>query len=57
MIEWTGKILRDRPNFMPALGYRAASFGLRAAWTRAGKWLDRFSNWCGVPSKNYIRQY
>jgi TolB-like protein/class 3 adenylate cyclase len=28
VIEWTGTILRDRPNFMPALRYRAASFGL-----------------------------
>ena len=28
VIEWTGKILRDRPNYLPALRYRAASFGL-----------------------------
>jgi hypothetical protein len=28
VIEWTGKILRDRPNYMGALRYRAASFGL-----------------------------
>jgi adenylate cyclase len=28
VIEWTGKILRDRPNYMTALRYRAASFGL-----------------------------
>ena len=28
VIEWTEKILRDRSNFVPALRYRAASFGL-----------------------------
>ena len=28
VIEWTGKILRDKPNYMTALRYRAASFGL-----------------------------
>ncbi len=28
VIESTGKSLRDRPNFVPALRYRAASFGL-----------------------------
>ena len=28
VIECSGKTLRDRPNFMPALRYRAASFGL-----------------------------
>lgn len=28
VIEWTGKSLRDAPNFVPALRYRAASFGL-----------------------------
>jgi adenylate cyclase len=28
VIEWTGRILRDRPNYMPALRYRAASLGL-----------------------------
>jgi TolB-like protein/class 3 adenylate cyclase len=28
VIEWTGKILRDKPNYMTALRYRAASLGL-----------------------------
>ena len=28
VVEWTSKTLRDRPNYVPALRYRAASFGL-----------------------------
>ena len=45
VIEWTGKILRDRPNYLPALRYRAASFGLLGRLDEGRQVFDRFSNW------------